>query len=123
MQKRTKSGAGCRKKGRAETVKTLKEIGQALKDFLKESFAEVHHPLNPAPEVMEKLKEKGYCFEFGVQALTKGYLCKNFTVVTPNGKRIGTAHIPPDRMAAAVYNKDYKNAVMEVKRQKPPSAP
>ncbi|PJB72680.1 MAG: hypothetical protein CO093_02435 [Alphaproteobacteria bacterium CG_4_9_14_3_um_filter_47_13] len=89
-----------------------------LKGFLKNLFKEAHHPLNPSPEVMKTLQEKGYKFTFNPLA-GRGFITNNYTVTTPYGTPIGINYIPVNKLAVARYNLDYVQAVKQCAQHKP----
>ena len=90
-----------------------------VKGFLKNLFKEAHHPLNPSPDVMKVLQEKGYKFTFNPLS-GKGFIEKNYTITTPQGTPIGIGYIPVNKLAVARYNLDYVQAVKKCAQNRPP---
>ncbi len=94
-------------------------VFSAISKLLSDAFKERHGLLNPAPEVAKELKKKGYSFEFNVQSMGKHMLLRTYTIITPEGARIGTRNIPADEQAVAQYTKDYQAAVNKCNARHP----
>lgn len=95
-------------------------IRKAL-DSLKDAFKEVHHPLNPSAEVADKLKEKGYKFEFNTIACYRAAY-RMLTVITPDGTKLNGHNSKDHPAAAAQYKADYEQAVQETAPAPAPQA-
>lgn len=86
----------------------FKNILQGLKDFFN-ALAEGHGPYDPAPEVRQKLEEKGYRFEFQtVVAAMSGIPVVACTVKDAQGRTVDFS-----RDTRKAYHEAYEQAVKE----------
>lgn len=95
---------------------TLKSVFKKVLDALTGALEQRHDPLNPAPEVRQKLEEKGYRFKFNCHAYGRAVIT-TYTITSPKGERV--ACFEADKEATAQYRKDYQQAAEACRAQTP----